>query len=221
MDDLQYFLSGFCRLPRGISQACIIFQDGAAPAPIAARTSSPEEENWKQWISKLFDVAREFSQTSLEPGLKASVEARTILTQFRNEAVASACLVDGAVRDMVLALPNLAARICTPLSLLHSTNWRELWNVPASIAINAVTLAKRFGGLQIAALLGAQAQPEPHGEKLEEEIMLAKVKVRGGRVRRRDLYRAYGKQASAVHDPVISRLIAKELLSQEGSNWLI
>jgi hypothetical protein len=51
--------------------------------------------------------------------------------------------------------------------------------------------------------------------------MLAKIKVRGGRVKRRDLYRGYAKQTSALHDPVIARLIAKELLSQEGSSWLV
>ena len=157
----------------------------------------------------------------MNPGLKASLEARTILAQFRNDAVALAYPLNGVVRDQVLALPHLAARLCTPLSLLHSTGRQLLAPVPAQIATVAINMAKHFAGLQLATLLAAQGDPKGGLEQVEEQIMLAKINVRGGRVRRRHLYRGYAKQTSALHDPVIARLIAKELLSQEGTGWLV
>ena len=129
--------------------------------------------------------------------------------------------LDGVARDQVLALPSLAARLCPSLILLQTRDWHQLLKVPAQIANVAVTMAKRFAGLQLAALLAAQGDPEGGLERVEEQTMLAKIKVRGGRVKRRDLYRGYAKQTSALHDPVIARLIAKELLSQEGSSWLV
>jgi hypothetical protein len=222
LEDLQYCLAGFCHLPQLIRQGCIVFRHDAAPGAIVARMSSPQEEKWGHWIFELFDFAEEYRRYSvMNPGLKASLEARTILAQFRNDAVALAVPLNGVVRDQVLALPHLAARLCTPLSLLHSTGRQLLAPVPAQIATVGVNMAKRFGGLQLAALLEAQGAPEGGLEQVEEQIMLAKINVRGGRVRRRDLYRGYAKQTSALHDPVIARLIAKELLSQEGSGWLV
>jgi hypothetical protein len=221
-DDLQYFLSGFGRLPQLIRQACIVLPDNAAPGPIAACMSSPQEKNWNEWIFGLFDFARAFSEMSVfAPEQKASLEARHILAQFRNDVVTLADLLDGVARDQVLALPSLAARLCPSLILLQTRDWHQLLKVPAQIANVAVTMAKRFAGLQLAALLAAQGDPEGGLERVEEQTMLAKIKVRGGRVKRRDLYRGYAKQTSALHDPVIARLIAKELLSQEGSSWLV
>jgi len=221
LEDLQHCLAGFYRMHQQIRQVCIIFPYDAAPGAIAARMSSPQEQKWNQWAVGLSDFAQEYRQyVVMEPKFEASLEARTILAQFRNEAVRLADPLDGVVRDQVLALPNLAARLCTPLHLLHSPG-RPPRQMPAPIATVAISMAKHFAGLQLAALLTARAHPEGGVEQVEEQIMLAKIKVRGGRVKRRDLYRTYAKQTSALHDPVIARLIAKELLSQGGSSWLV
>jgi hypothetical protein len=106
--------------------------------------SSPQEKNWNEWISGLFDFARAFSEMSVfAPEQKASLEARHILAQFRNDVVTLANLLDGVAREQVLALPSLAARLCPSLILLQTRDWHQLLKVPAQVANVAVTMAKQ------------------------------------------------------------------------------
>jgi hypothetical protein len=221
LEEVADFLAQFHRLPRQIRKACIVYQYEGPTGGIAAGMPSSHEDAWGQWLFHLFDFSEEYGELMMELRLVASLEARAVFVEFHNQAAALAANHNKVIREFILDLPGLVARICVALRLLRCRERELIAQVPADTMTAAIAVTKAFVGPQLSALWAAQNREPPEMLDMEAEMMLAKIKVKGGCLSRRALYRTYARQCSSIHDPVLSRLIEKELVSVDPSGVLI
>jgi hypothetical protein len=100
--------------------------------------------------------------------------------------------------------------MCGRLTLaLHACLHAPGTDVPRATVEKAVALLQWLIAQRERVLHESLATTQTRQEAAAEAVMIQKLRSRGGRLRRRDLFRMYDQQREAIHDPVLQRLMQK------------
>jgi hypothetical protein len=152
-------------------------------------------EAWSQFIARLVSV-RSFGQQELT----FSISAWETMEQFWND------------------LPGMPAALAAKLAMSFEA-------IDSGQPVSLSAHAMQDGAVMARALLGfsahfqaAKSCSNPSDLDAEEARMLGKIRA-AGRIRRRALFRTYASQKSAVLQPILDRLLAKEKVRQSADGF--
>ena len=209
-EETSEFLAHHGQLPIGVQTALMCFHSEAKPAKLGNQLCQPMKslDVWKARLLYLMEGRIAIRNTALygyeDPIIKVPEAASLRLLAMHNDVVDLLPHAPPAIHSQLLALPDLAWRLC---AASHFTQSCLGTPITENTAYFATVMAKWFGGRVISAWVQAQQRAAITDAETTIDLMLARIRFRGP-LTRRELYRTYRDQRVGLHEPLIERLLA-------------
>jgi len=186
-------------IENGLSAQFLIWSLGDAPGTLTDAALQPlrQQSSWNNLIQRLLN-------NRLQPPrvYELSLEAKSLLFAFANQALIEISLVEQAVR----------------IALIYHLCMDEPGPVVERATIGqAIALTRRFAAHR--RLIISEATSDEAESEAAAQVMLAKIRGRS-RLRPRELFRMYCDQRKTIHQPVLNHLLAAGLVFQDSVGFL-